>query len=273
MDRELLTTREAAELLRVGTTSIKRWADSGLLACVKTPGGHRRFERHALEHFRDQGVPPEDDASERGPLRWIDRWLAALVGPGTPQDVQALLLGEREAVGTWAEAADGLGRVLDEIGERWARGDLSVVQEHLASDRLARGLARCAEAMAIGADAPAALLLTAEGDDHTLGLSLAEVVLRERGWAARWLGRVTPVRFAADFVAAGGVDLVCVSGSVLSRDTQLLADQVERLGGACEAAGAELVLGGRGGWPARPRHGHRVRPFVELDVLLATMRR
>ena len=41
----LITTRAAAALLGVGTTSIKRWADDGTLACVRTAGGHRRFLR------------------------------------------------------------------------------------------------------------------------------------------------------------------------------------------------------------------------------------
>ncbi len=41
--RLLLTTTEAAKLLGVGTSSVKRWADEGRLPVVRTPGGHRRF--------------------------------------------------------------------------------------------------------------------------------------------------------------------------------------------------------------------------------------
>jgi MerR family transcriptional regulator, light-induced transcriptional regulator len=268
MDRELLTTREVAELLQVGTTSIKRWTDAGLLPCVKTPGGHRRFARSAVEAFRDRGVPEEEGDGDSA-AGWLDRWVSLLVRHGSAADVARQLEVEHQAAGSWSDAADVLGRVLDEIGDRWARGDLSVVEEHLASERLARGLARTAEAFVAAPGAPVALLLTAEGDDHTLGLGLLEVVLRERGWATRWLGRVTPARFAIDHIALGGLDLVCVSASVQSRDGQLLADQADRLGAACERAGSELVLGGRGAWPARPRHGHRVRGFHELDELLA----
>ncbi|MCO4764109.1 MAG: helix-turn-helix domain-containing protein [Myxococcales bacterium] len=46
---DLLSTRAAAALLGVGTTTIKRWADEEVLACVKTAGGHRRFRRTDLE--------------------------------------------------------------------------------------------------------------------------------------------------------------------------------------------------------------------------------
>ncbi|MCO4771930.1 MAG: helix-turn-helix domain-containing protein [Deltaproteobacteria bacterium] len=45
MNDDLITTRAAAALLGVGTTSIKRWADDGTLVCVRTAGGHRRFRR------------------------------------------------------------------------------------------------------------------------------------------------------------------------------------------------------------------------------------
>jgi photoactive yellow protein len=56
----LVTTREAAERLGVGTTTIKRWSDEGLLACVKTPGGHRRYRLADVlaMHQTTEGTPP-----------------------------------------------------------------------------------------------------------------------------------------------------------------------------------------------------------------------
>jgi len=49
---DYLSTSEAAELLGVGTTSIKRWSEEGVLRCMKTSGGHRRFLRADLLAFR-----------------------------------------------------------------------------------------------------------------------------------------------------------------------------------------------------------------------------
>lgn len=42
---KLMTTRQAAARLGVGTTTIKRWADEGVLSCVRTAGGHRRYRQ------------------------------------------------------------------------------------------------------------------------------------------------------------------------------------------------------------------------------------
>ncbi len=45
LKKSLLTPSEAAELLHVAPTTIRHWAQSGRLAFITTPGGHRRFTR------------------------------------------------------------------------------------------------------------------------------------------------------------------------------------------------------------------------------------
>lgn len=42
---DLLTPRQAAELLGVNTNTLARWVRAGLLSAVTTPGGHRRYQR------------------------------------------------------------------------------------------------------------------------------------------------------------------------------------------------------------------------------------
>lgn len=42
---ELLTPSEVAEMFRVDTKTVSRWANSGKLPSIRTLGGHRRFRR------------------------------------------------------------------------------------------------------------------------------------------------------------------------------------------------------------------------------------
>ena len=42
-DESYLTPSEAARILHVSPKTVNRWADQGLLRCVVTLGGHRRF--------------------------------------------------------------------------------------------------------------------------------------------------------------------------------------------------------------------------------------
>ncbi len=44
-----LALGEASRLLGVDPDTLRRWADEGRVPAFTTPGGHRRFERHALE--------------------------------------------------------------------------------------------------------------------------------------------------------------------------------------------------------------------------------
>lgn len=44
-----ITAGEAARLLRVSPKTVSRWADKGLIACMVTLGGHRRFLRSTVE--------------------------------------------------------------------------------------------------------------------------------------------------------------------------------------------------------------------------------
>lgn len=38
-----LRPAEVAEMLRVSTSSVSRWAAGGLIPSIRTPGGHRRY--------------------------------------------------------------------------------------------------------------------------------------------------------------------------------------------------------------------------------------
>ncbi len=59
---------EAARILEVSPKTVSRWADKGLIPCVTTLGGHRRFLRSTVEEIRrvmfgEGGPPAETDAS------------------------------------------------------------------------------------------------------------------------------------------------------------------------------------------------------------------
>lgn len=252
---EFLTTQEVARLAGVGPTAVKRWTEQGLIACVRTAGGHRRFARVEVERFL--GTHPETAAEPAG----REPWVGALLEAGDPRALEALLLSERARAGAWHRVATVAGRALAEVGRLWTTGAITVFEEHQASERLARALARIVDGVPLSPDAPRALLTCAEGDDHTLGLSLTELVLREAGWGSVWAGRRTPLAELGPALARTRARLLAVSASEASADAAALRAQAEELGRIARVAGAGLALGGRGAWPERPRTGVRFTDF------------
>jgi len=256
---KLLTSAEVAQLLGVTAGSVKRWADLGLIRCARTAGRHRRFETAEVERFLR-----ERTAAGAGPSRWLDR----LLSDADPHQLLGDLYAERGRAGSWWKVAEGLVSVLVEMGQRWNDGSLSILEEHVASERLSRVLARASDQLLTRTGAPRVLLATAEGEEHTLGLSLVELVVREWGWPVVWAGRKTPLAEVVAHVAGGTVDAVAVSASEVCDPGELLA-QTERLGAICRAGEVGLVLGGGGPWPEWIPYGARVKTFEELRGWLA----
>lgn len=262
----MLTTTEAAEAAAVAPSTIKRWADQGILPFSRTAGGHRRFERFAIEQLlREQPVSVSSgDSGDPGASSWVRCLVDA-----RRHEVDGRLLGARARLGSWWRVADELAVVLAEMGNEWECGRLTVAEEHVASDALARALARVGDALPIRLDGPRCLLACAGEDEHTLGLSLAELCLRELGWTPLWLGRRTPVSEVVRLVSGAQVAMVALSASALSGDEHPLREITDEVGEACKQSGVALLLGGRGAWPAHPSFGVRVTSFAAFHDYLA----
>ncbi|MCA9772602.1 MAG: helix-turn-helix domain-containing protein [Myxococcales bacterium] len=273
----LLTSGDAARYLGVGATSVKRWADAGLLRCERTSGKHRRFSIAEVERFKHsqsiQAPPaPLPEEYEPGDPR-IENWLKELTQEVDPNRFTSLLMSERARLGAWWRVADEMGPVLDELGERCANGRINILHEHLAAERLSRALSSICERYPTHPSAPRALLTVAEGEEHLLGLGLVELCLAEADWCARWVGRYTPVDAVCAFLRDNTAAMLAISASSHYRDAASLADQVRRLTPVCLERNVTLVLGGEGPWPDRIPCGVRLRTFTEFHEFLAKVTR
>jgi DNA-binding transcriptional MerR regulator len=86
---------------------------------------------------------------------------------------------------------------LHRLGERWATGEVSVAQEHFASNLLRGRLLGLAQGWGQG-QGPAAVLACLPGEHHELGLLAFGVALRRRGWRITYLGTDSPIGAVAD---------------------------------------------------------------------------
>ena len=82
--------------------------------------------------------------------------------------------------------------LLRELGDRWARGDVTVAQEHFASNLLRGRLLGLARGWDRGTG-PRAVLACPPGERHDIGLIAFGLALRDHGWRITFLGADTPL--------------------------------------------------------------------------------
>jgi DNA-binding transcriptional MerR regulator len=134
---------------------------------------------------------------------------------------------------------DALMPYLRELGERWARKEITVAQEHFASRLIEGRLLTLARGWNRG-PGRRAVLACPSGEQHTLPLVCFGLVLRTRGWRVVYLGADTPpsaVHMAADTISADVVLLAAASSDrfvAIAKDLRALAGR------------RPLVLAGRG---------------------------
>jgi methanogenic corrinoid protein MtbC1 len=128
---------------------------------------------------------------------------------------------------------------LADLGERWARGTVTVGQEHFATAVLAGRL----HALARGWDAgvgPRAVLACPSDERHDLGLLCFALALRGRGWRVSYLGADTPTAAIEGVAAQLDADLV-VLGAARAEPLVGVAAQLATL-----ASSRRVCVGGRG---------------------------
>jgi DNA-binding transcriptional MerR regulator len=128
---------------------------------------------------------------------------------------------------------------LREVGDRWATGEITIIQEHFASNVIRGRLAGLARDWGTG-EGPRAVLACPPGELHDLPLLVFGIILNRQGWRVDFFGANTPIAEVIEGARRSPPDLVVVAATVPKRLTAIRAD-LEHL-----AAIAPLALAGAG---------------------------
>ena len=83
--REWVGLHEASEQLGISATTLRRWADAGMIRTFVTPGGHRRFSRDAIAALLPaSGQRPTMDRLGETPARMQRVYRRAISAPSAP---------------------------------------------------------------------------------------------------------------------------------------------------------------------------------------------
>lgn len=232
----LLSSTQAAELLGVHVSTVKRLTREDALPHATTTGGHRRIYLQAvLELARSRGIPTFLDpyapfeghvwsavreAEEDGSLRRVVSlslgWL--LRGRGERVGDLFAMLGERSRVSLPALWDLGFAPLEDAVSEAVRRGSAPAGASHLLRQvlleslfriRMARGTRR--PGRALDGDRPKAVVASLRGQLHEPRVLALRMVLEDRGVQVAYLGPDVPIEEVASARSAHGAEFLVLS--------------------------------------------------------------
>ena len=260
---QVYSTRAMAQMCGVNESTIKRWADSGKLLCMKTPGGHRKFRIQDVVSFLNAygfesvgltQAPGRSEPDSNLAVRILKRdWpglSAACIDVALRRGPKALsdfILRMPTTGYSFVEICDQvLGLALEEVGNRWSDGRLGILEEHLVSSALVHALGRLAEVVPRHEfTGRRGLCCPIEEERHDIGVRMTGLLLDTLGWETRVATSATPLGEIALFLRSEKPDMLCLSIVSVPLGPGC-AGSYRRLWDVSRETGTKVALGGRG---------------------------
>jgi len=243
-----LTTKEVARLCRVSDATVKRWEDAGIIKSERTSGGHRRFRAEEVIRFqREQGLGLKQSHGDESVTSATTRRRDNKTHSDSPL-FHSLIAAREEAAANilinerlYGKSLTGIFDdticpAMDLIGELWARGEVSITEEHLATRTVLNAIYKLRSALPIPtATGCLAICCTVESDLHELPAHLAQIIIENEGWEVLNYGANTPLYSLAEEVVQHSPKIVCLSATVvndverLARDYKNFSEQISKL--------------------------------------------
>ena len=192
--RRLYSESDIDHLLKLKKATTTGWRISDV---AKLPPG----ELDSLVMTEAQITPltsdRRDEKSETSES-YLARCLEA-VAELNPSRLDSLLSDASVALSIPKLLDDLVAPLLEEIGERWHRGDFRVGHEHLATSVIRRFLDNLRVSLNTTANGPTILFTTLSGQNHEMGALMASIAAASAGWKSLYLMPNLPSR---DIVAA-----------------------------------------------------------------------
>lgn len=261
-----VSPKQLARALQVSESSVKRWCDQGVIATVRTAGGHRRIaistvidflqkNDHRLVQPEILGLPVTTGSTERMLERAQPTFREALLC-GDEQRARAVVLDLFLANHELSAILDDVVAFsLHEIGERWSCGDIDVYQERRACEISLRVLHEIRQVLP-RKEPPVGLAIgaTPGSDLYHVPNTMVDLVLRQVGWDTHNLGVGLPFDTLRQAIAHHRPRLFWLSVSHVDDSDQFISDYESLFSSAPPETA--FVVGGRALNESLRRHLH-----------------
>ena len=259
-----LNSKEVAMIMGVHVSTVKRWTDAGKLPCYQTPGGHRKFILRHINEFlaknkkksKKVNIVELEGVKDRKLIQNIDhgeyeKLLPVFIKQALNADgnrLKTTLTGLYMKQYLLHEIYDALVMpVLESIGDMWANNDISVAEEHLASNTIRNAVYALGETLERKdyKDNSYTLSLALSGDEHDLPLIMTKQILEIKGIPVINCGRNTPANSIKRLLKKFQPDKIIVSLTYIE-DKKLAKQEFDDLLKIASKTHAKIYVGGAG---------------------------
>lgn len=260
---QYFNSHDAAKILGVNVSTIKRWTDEGKLECIKSIGGHRKF---MMDHFTEflgknnkkvskiNVFPIESDSDLeishhilKGNFEFLIDYLIEQAFLSHRGRVQYVMNGLYLSQYPLYEIYDKLiTHVLYKIGNEWESGVKSITEEHIATQTIRDSIVRLQGIIRIPKEKKGnALCLNLANELHDLALKMVDHILEIKAFRVLFSGQITPVIKMEKVFEIFKPDRVYVSSTVVEdlNFTQLEFNEICNLS---EQFNSSIYIGGKG---------------------------
>ena len=259
-----LNSKEVAMIMGVHVSTVKRWTDAGKLPCYQTPGGHRKFILRHINKFlaknkkksKKVNIIELEGIKDRKLIQNIDhgeyeKLLPVFIKQALNADgnrLKTTLTGLYMKQYLLHDIYDALVMpVLESIGDMWANNDISVAEEHLASNTIRNAVHALGETLERKdyKDKSYTLSLALSGDEHDLPLIMTKQILEIKGIPVINCGRNTPANSIKRLLKKFQPDKIIVSLTYIE-NKKLAKQELDDLLKIASKTHAKIYVGGAG---------------------------
>lgn len=187
---------------------IKRLMDQG-----HRPGKIAECSVEQLQALAEAGNGSDRASGAELPVDDVLRHFLGLVTAHRVDDLRRELARLTVKVGLARFVTDVMAPLTTLVGDRWARGELAIFEEHLYTESVLAVLRNAIASIPHPGDSPRVLLTTVPQEPHGLGVLMAEAMFALEGARCISLGVRTPVMEIVRGAESQAVDIVALSFS------------------------------------------------------------
>jgi MerR family transcriptional regulator, light-induced transcriptional regulator len=262
VQKTILSTADVARLFNVTETTVKRWADDGMLKCQRTPGGHRKFEmKHVVDFINEHHYEPtgtltldaNDGMGTRIQSAVLGRDFNALsqifvekvLSVGRPDIFGYLSYLYQHNIALWEIYDLIVAPGMREIGTQWEKGMIGINHEHHASYETLDALAKLQSQIVIKPrNGKSVVCASVGGDMHEIGLRCTSYIFESQGWTVHYLGAMIPHSSIIAAIQEVKPSIVCLS-LTNPNHSETIHNEIEEVVAASRRVHAVVIVGGQ----------------------------